>query len=97
VTISHWSIRLSRAALSMAGLPIFPLFSSLSNACANFEICERSGTEIRPRLATDLALRNKRIRIPLKHGGLVVSCFQVRNEFFQVFREHIHLFGERRN
>ena len=82
----------------MAALPTFPIFLNHPNACANCKIREqvdlRSGQNSQ---VADLGLFHKCVFVPFDYGRLVVSRLQVCGELFQVFREHIHLFGKRSN
>ena len=93
----HWSIRLSRAALSKAPLPTFPIFSSHTNLRANFEVCEYHRAGIGPKLVTYLTLHGECFFVLLNHGRLVISRFQVLRELFEVFGEHIRSFVKRWN
>ena len=93
--MSYWSIRLSRAALSKAPFPTFPVFSNLTNSRVNFEVCEYHTARIQRTLATYFTLHCECVFVSLNHGQLVISCFQVCREVFQIFDEHIRPFVKR--
>lgn len=69
--------------------PYHPEFPTLVQTSRYVSTVELNLTK----LATDLNLHSKSVFVSLNHGRTVISHLQVRRELYQVFREHILVFG----